>query len=1240
MKKRMLGLLTALALCLSLLPGTALAEGDPGVIINSTPLESGKQYVAGEYGVIEKPADAPADTPYLDYRDGVLTVHGQMDLGNYGPRIDGAVTFTGGGDSCLETGSIYFNNGTLTLSGSMDFKPKSLSGNYSASQAVSKLTTTDDYSGDIAIGSSYSVVLDVKNSASISIGGNVSYSSSNTPADPITLKSAGDISTNMLQYHTITIEGKNVSLMNSPVFTGKSLTVKAAENVTVPNCAVLFLSGNYTEAVSVDISAGGNVEITNNGILMQAPPDGRNDSLTIRDAKSVSIQGKTNEYNPSLLPVSVTFVNCGSVTVTDTGNGEILKEGVPVTSDCPWTATAGGKTVTIPSGTWTNGGALTPYGTHFIDSSVTAPTAYRAGEGWAFYTPGDTDTPAKLTLDGASYNGTLNIQQAASVQLELKGKNEVESVNAKTMTLTGNGSFQGKLETGAFTNSSTATLNGVVIVSVPREGAGTAMFVGQTVYGNWSASDLYGGQGIVQEDAPITITSGATLTVPQGGLFAIVDLESLTNHGTIINEGDIQILLTEKPQGTPNLGTIVNDGTIVIEVAKDSSGEGIPAFIKALNLTGGGSVVTQYWDGVAGTSVPIATYTNSGVKLLEPAGKPDLSAVIPTEEENAETWNTYGYKWEVLEKEDDTNKIRKATLTLAEGFNAEEVILPGDGAEVTVKTEGDSLIGELKYKGADASTSIKLTFEGGKLAVAEHINFSGDVASSVTIANGAVVEANKGITVSAAAGVDGTVTVNGTLTARGERGGAAVLTGKVSVGPSGKLEVYGETGVFLGGKSTDDVNKTDFTDAFVLSPGGRFTGSCEIDIIAAQRNNGGKIEESLRAEDAIVIPNGYLPQGLAPVFNGERTKLSIPGGGGAFTISSDNVPTPPTPSHRHKWAEGWTTSATHHWHNCTASGCPVTADSEKNGYGQHAYDGGWDADCNVCGYTRSLSSSDSSGSSGSSSHGGGGGSRPTSPITVEPSEHGTVTSDRSGAVYGGPVTLTVRPDSGYELESLTVTDRQGNKMKLSALGGGKYAFTMPGGPVTVRAAFTALEEENCPSRAFSDLDTGAWYHEAVDYVLSEGLMNGYAGGTFRPNSALTRAQFAQILYNKEGRPAGAGSAPFTDVAPDAWCAPAIAWAAERGIAGGYGNGTFGPDDPITREQLAVMLWRYAGSPAAPGGELSFIDAEQIGAHAREAICWAVESGVMSGKAGGVLDPKGFATRAQTAQMLRNFLEQE
>lgn len=286
------------------------------------------------------------------------------------------------------------------------------------------------------------------------------------------------------------------------------------------------------------------------------------------------------------------------------------------------------------------------------------------------------------------------------------------------------------------------------------------------------------------------------------------------------------------------------------------------------------------------------------------------------------------------------------------------------------------------------------------------------------------------------------------------------------------------------------------------------------------------------------------------------------------------------------------------------------------------------------------------GTGGSSGGGGGGSGVSTYRVTVERTAHGKVTSDRSSAGSGSPVTLTVQPDRGYRLESLTVTDSRGNKLQLTDKGGGKYAFTMPGGNVTVKAVFAPLADSGacdggaaCPSRAFTDLKSGAWYHEAVDFVLEQGWMGGYGNGLFGPDNRLSRAQFAQILYNKEGRPAGAGSAPFTDVAPGAWCAPAVAWAAERGIAGGYGGGLFGPDDPITREQLAVMLWRYAGSPAAPGGELSFMDAERIGAHAREAICWAVETGVMNGKAGGVLDPKGLATRAQTAQILRNFLEQ-
>ncbi len=179
----------------------------------------------------------------------------------------------------------------------------------------------------------------------------------------------------------------------------------------------------------------------------------------------------------------------------------------------------------------------------------------------------------------------------------------------------------------------------------------------------------------------------------------------------------------------------------------------------------------------------------------------------------------------------------------------------------------------------------------------------------------------------------------------------------------------------------------------------------------------------------------------------------------------------------------------------------------------------------------------------------------------------------------------------------------------------------------------------CPSRSFPDLGSaGTWYHEAVDYVLQNGLMGGYGNGTFGPDDPLSRAQFAQILFNKEDRPVVNYLLQYGDVAEGAWYTEAIRWAASRGIIGGYGNGMFGPNDSITREQLAVMLWRYAGSPAATGKELHFTDADRASVYALEALRWAVENGVMSGKGGGILDPQGLATRAQVAQMVKNFME--
>ena len=172
---------------------------------------------------------------------------------------------------------------------------------------------------------------------------------------------------------------------------------------------------------------------------------------------------------------------------------------------------------------------------------------------------------------------------------------------------------------------------------------------------------------------------------------------------------------------------------------------------------------------------------------------------------------------------------------------------------------------------------------------------------------------------------------------------------------------------------------------------------------------------------------------------------------------------------------------------------------------------------------------------------------------------------------------------------------------------------------------------------FSDVAEGAWYYDAVRYASENGLMGGYGNGKFGPNDNLSRAQFAQILFNKEGRPVVNYLLQYGDVATGAWYTEAVRWATSQGIVGGYGNGMFGPNDNITREQLAVMLWRYAGSPAATEKELHFTDADKASGYALEALRWAVENGIINGYGNGQLAPQGLATRAQVAQMLKNFL---
>ena len=174
--------------------------------------------------------------------------------------------------------------------------------------------------------------------------------------------------------------------------------------------------------------------------------------------------------------------------------------------------------------------------------------------------------------------------------------------------------------------------------------------------------------------------------------------------------------------------------------------------------------------------------------------------------------------------------------------------------------------------------------------------------------------------------------------------------------------------------------------------------------------------------------------------------------------------------------------------------------------------------------------------------------------------------------------------------------------------------------------------------SFVDTDSGAWYRDAVSFVYNYGLMSGVSETRFGPDATTSRGMIATILYQMAGSPAVGGGSPFSDVPGGKWYAKGVAWAASEGIVSGYGGGRFGPGDPITREQFALMLYKFAGSPEPGQQGLDFADAGSVSGYARKAMSWAAERGIISGKEGKRLDPKGRATRAQAAQMIMRYYE--
>ena len=403
------------------------------------------------------------------------------------------------------------------------------------------------------------------------------------------------------------------------------------------------------------------------------------------------------------------------------------------------------------------------------------------------------------------------------------------------------------------------------------------------------------------------------------------------------------------------------------------------------------------------------------------------------------------------------------------------------------------------------------------------------------------------------------------------------------------------------------------------------------------------------------------------------------------------------PSHEHSYGD-WRKDGTSHWHECTDTDCPNREESITD-KASHVYTDDTDTTCDVCGYERTvtppaptefivtfdgnggtpsvgsmtttdqkLTSLPSASRSGSYSFDGwytkkSGGTKITTDTVFSANTtvyaHWTYTSGGGGG-YNPPVTYyTLRFETGGGSDIPSVRETYNAYIDLT-----QYVPTWRGHTfigwyserglinkvsgvyltkdMTVYAGWRVDENPNTGANPFTDVSEKDWFYGDVMFVYENGLMLGTSKTLFSPHGTATRGMMATILWRMEGSPVPKGKNSFTDVEAGKWYADAITWTAENGIFAGYGKDKFGPDDPITREQLAAIFYRYAdykGYDLTVKGNLdTFKDADKITDYAKTAMQWAVGSGLVKGKSGNLLDPQGTATRAEIAAMLHRFIE--
>ena len=842
-----------------------------------------------------------------------------------------------------------------------------------------------------------------------------------------------------------------------------------------------------------------------------------------------------------------------------------------------------------------------------------------------------------LTVNGniRANEGTLSLQSgdAISVIGSMYGKNSITAIAGKSLSITNTSG------TAVFASSCTevslAAQDGDLTVS----GTGSG---GYGINGSWNKTALkLHASGNVSVTGTKYSVQGKTLelsgTIPEGSTLTADFTDSMTIPAgkTLINNGTIK--LDKYPGAVTVSGTLTNNGSIVnsdnAPIQPEVSGNGVITTVKEtmdftgkdVNDTGEG----YSWDYAS------KTLTLTNYKVEEPYNGscivlPDGAKLVLSGE------NTLNSKNGALIDAKGTLEISgTGSLTGSAGgdaaLNAQGALTITDckldltnpspwknvictnGNALTITGSADVSLHTAKGSGWGIKTGsftldsdAKLVIESGTgiLAQGASVRIAGtlDVSGCANLgANLLGVTLNmEGSSITAATGDDQGIYLNGTLT--------------------GQTNIKSFTGVFkLTSSDTPIVNcytvkKDDTLGLYAEGSTVTFTAeTIEGKAFASWTATGVTLTDSTNATISFTMPgnNVTLTTAYATLVNEvslDKTELALTVGD---TQTLTATITPDDANNKNvSWSSDKPSVATVDENGTvtavaagTANITVKTVDGEKTA---------------VCAVTVTAKSS-GGGSTGSSS--------PSYPVTTPgKTENGTVTVSPKNASKGSTVTITVKPDSGYQLDDLTVTDKNGNELKLTDKGNGKYTFTMPASKVEINATFNK-EVETSP---FGDVSTSAYYYEAVKWAQEKGITGGIGNGLFGPDQPCTRAQIVTFLWRTAGSPEPKAMSSFADVSTDAYYAKAVAWAVENGITTGTGDGKFSPDATCTRAQSVTFLFRAIGKLVDSKAEFSDVLTDSYYANA---VAWAVENGVTNGIGDGLFGPNNSCTRAQIVTFL-------